>query len=34
MSANLDYYLAAFLIAAVALGVATRAAVRVHGNRA
>jgi hypothetical protein len=33
LSANLDYYVLAILAAAVALGLATRAAVRVHGNR-
>jgi hypothetical protein len=33
MSANLDDYLIAFLVAAAALGVATFAAVRAHGNR-
>jgi len=33
MSANLDYYIIAFLVAAAALGLATLAAVRVHGNR-
>ena len=33
MSANLDYYVLAVLVAAVLLGLATRAAVKVHGNR-
>ena len=33
LSANLDDYLLAVLIAAVLLGVATRAAVRAHGNK-
>ena len=33
MSANLDYYVLSVLIAAVLLGLATRAAVKVHGNR-
>lgn len=33
LSANLDLYVLAILIAAALLGVATRAAVRVHGNR-
>ena len=33
MSANLDYYVAMVLIAAILLGLATRAVVKVHGNR-
>jgi hypothetical protein len=33
MSANLDYYVISILVAAVVLGVATRLAVRAHGNR-
>ncbi len=33
LSANLDYYVLAILGAALALGLATAAAVRVHGNR-
>jgi len=33
LSANLDYYALAILIAALLLGLATTAAVRVHGNR-
>ncbi len=33
MSANLDYYVLSILVAAVVLGIATRLAVRAHGNR-
>jgi hypothetical protein len=33
LSANLDYYALAILVAALLLGLATAAAVRVHGNR-